>query len=204
MARLKMIIISVFIFFFFAQVKAQNFNAQLLGGMNVSQVDGDSYGGYNQPGILGGFSIYRNANDKYNYGFEMLYSQKGSHKKTTPDDPLIFRLRYSYICMPLFIDFKQLGVSLKKITIRAAVSPNIKITSTVDFGYDWQYNSIRPFEISGLVSINYKFNQQLGIMIRHENSLISIGTPGSGSNYKVSSRGLYNRLVSFVVSYDLK
>ena len=106
--------------------------------------------------------------------------------------------------MPLFVDLKQLGVSLKKITIRAAVSPNIKITSKVDFGYDWQYNSIRPFEISGLVSINYKFNQQLGIMIRHENSLISIGTPANNSNYKTSRRGLYNRLVSFVVSYDLK
>ena len=53
-------------------------------------------------------------------------------------------------------------------------------------------------------NINYKFNEQLGIMIRHENSLISIGTPANNSNYKTSRRGLYNRLVSFVVSYDLK
>ena len=204
MARLKIIFILLIILFFVNITKAQNFNAQLLGGMNVAQVDGDSYGGYNQPGIVGGFSIYRNKNSKYNYGFELLYSQKGSHKKTTPEDPLIFRLRYNYICMPLFIDFKQLGVSLKKITIRAAVSPNIKITSKVDFGYGWANNSIRPFEISGLVSINYKFNEQLGIMIRHENSLVSIGKPAATQFYKVSRHGLYNRLVSFVVSYDLK
>ena len=204
MARLKIIFVLLFSTLFGKLLNAQNFNAQLLGGLNVAQVDGDSYGGYNQPGIVGGFGIFRKANEKYNYGFEMLYSQKGSHKKTTEDDPFIFKLRYSYICMPLFVEFKNLGVSLKKVTLRVAVSPNLKIASKVDYGYGWNYNSIKPYEISGLVSINYKFNKQLGIMLRHENSLLSIGNPAQSQFYKVNRRGLYNRLVSFVVSYDLK
>ncbi len=191
------------ILIFYNTLNAQNFKAQLLGGMNVAQVDGDSYGGYNQPGGLLGMAIYREPNEKYNFGFELLFSQKGSHKKITEDDPGVFKLRYNYLCMPLFVDIKNLGISLKKITLRIAISPNLKITSKVDYGNGWLDNSIRPFEISGMVSINYKFNEQLGIMIRHENSLLSIGTPPASSFYKVN-RGLYNRLVSFVVSYDLK
>lgn len=204
MARLKMIIISPFILFFIMTSEAQNFKAQLLGGMNVAQVDGDSYGGYNQPGILAGVGIYRIANKKYDYGFELLYSQKGSHKKTNPDDPLVFRLRYTYLCMPLFVEIKDLGLSLKKITLRAAISPNLNITSKVDYGYGWGTSSIRKYELSGIVSINYKFSDKMGIMLRHENSLLSIGTPAPNQFYKVNRHGLYNRLVSFVLSYDLK
>ena len=182
--------------------KAQNFKAQLLGGLNVAQVDGDSYGGYNQPGALAGFSIYRKANEKYNYGFELLFSQKGSQKKTSEDNPDIFKLRYNYICLPLFVDFKQLGPSLKKISIRVALSNNLRVTSKVNYGFGWDENTIKPWELSAVAGINYKFNDQLGIMIRHENSLLSIGTPAKNSFYKIN-RGLYNRLVSFVVSYDL-
>ncbi len=204
MTRLKIIFFLLLIFLFGTQSKAQNFNAQLVCGMNVAQVDGDSYGGYNQPGILGGFAIYRNANDKFNYGFELLYSQKGSHKKRTEDDPSIFKLRYTYLCLPLFVDLKKLGVSLKKVTIRLGISNNLNIISKADYGVGWGSNNIRPFELSGIVGVNYKFNKQLGIMIRHENSLLSIGTPAPNQFYKVNRNGLYNRLVSFVISYDLE
>ena len=203
MARLKMIFVLLFILVSGFKSNAQNFKAQLLGGMNVAQVDGDSYGGYNQPGIMGGISVFREANAKYNFGFELLYSQKGSHKKTTPDDPLVFKLRYTYLCMPLFVDLKQLGPNLKKINIRLGVSPNFNITSKVDYGYGWTKNHIKRYEVSGFVSINYKFNEKLGVMIRHENSILSVGTPAPNQFYKVNRHGLYNRLVSFVVSYDL-
>ncbi|MFM9945739.1 MAG: outer membrane beta-barrel protein [Bacteroidia bacterium] len=205
MARLKMIFINGLILCFFIPLKAQNFKAQLLGGMNVAQVDGDSYSGYNQPGILAGVTIYRQGNKKRDFGFGLIYSQKGSHKKTTEESPDIFKLRYTYLCMPLFVDINLKNPDFKKITFRAAISPNLNIASKQSFGYGWNTTSIRKYEISGILGVRYKFNEKLGGIIQIENSVLSIGAPVLKSlYYNQNSRGLYNRMASFVVSYDLR
>jgi len=203
MVRLKTIFIFLFILVFSTINYGQNFKAQVVGGLNVAQVDGDSYGGYNQPGIITGMSVYREANDKYNYGLELLLSQKGSHKKTSEFDNTIFKLRYNYICIPLYVDFKSLGPHLKKLNLRLAISNNIAISSKVSYGYGWSDAGISPYELSAYLGVNYKITDKLGLMIRTENSILSIGTPKNSSFYNVSRRGLYNRLISFMVSWDL-
>lgn len=204
MIRLKMILIITAIFLNCFKSSAQNFKGRGLLGLNAAQVDGDSYGGYNQPGIFAGVSVYKVVNKKYDIGFEMALSQKGSHKKTTVDDPDIFKLRYTYICLPVFVDFNTIFKSLPNFYARLGVSNNLKITSKVNFGYGWIDNSIKPWELSGVAGIGYRFNKHLGFMIRHENSLLSIGVPGNNPTfYKVNRRGLYNRMVGFVLQYDL-
>jgi len=197
-----MIFIILFSLNFSLLAFAQNFNAQLLVGLNAAQVDRDTYGGYNQPGLITGISVFKKANESYNYGLELLFSQKGSQKKTSEDDPNIFKLRYTYLCMPLFVDLKNTGKNMKKFNIRLGVSNNLKIASKVDFGYGWIENTIKPYELSGIVGLGYSFNKNLGLMVRHENSILSIGLPGNGSNYRLN-RGLYNRLVSFIFIYQL-
>ncbi len=203
MSRLKVLIILVFILVDSGFIKAQNFKAQALAGMNVAQVDGDSYSGYNQPGFIGGISIYRPSKEIYNLGFELLFSQKGSHKKNTEEDYTKFKLRYTYITMPLYIDFTDLGPDFDKVTIRAAISPNFNIIAKDNKGYGWAKTDIKPFELSGYLSIGYKINDAFGFMLRHENSLLSIGRPADNAYYNINRRGLYNRLVSFIFTYNL-
>jgi hypothetical protein len=203
MVRLKVIFIFLFILWIPVISNGQNFKAQVSAGLNVAQVDGDSYGGYNQPGLLLGFSILKKQSPKLDYGFEMLLSQKGSHKKTSEDDPQTFKLRYNYICLPLFVDFKELGEHMKRVHIRLAISNNINFTSKVDYGFGWQENSIKRWELSGYLGVGYQINDKIGFMLRSENSLLSVGVPSANTFYKVNRNGLYNRLVSFVLTANL-
>ncbi len=205
MVRLKMIFIFLLGLFISWQGCAQNFKAQLLGGLNVAQVDGDSYSGYNQPGIIGGFAILREKGEVYNYGFELTYSQKGSHKKTTEDDPLLFKLRYSYLCLPIFVDIKKLGKSMDQVRLRIGLSNNFNIQSKVDYGYGWNDNTIKRHELSGIFGVGYQMNKEIGFMLRAENSIITIGTPppSRSQNYRIG-RGLYNRMFSFIFTYNLQ
>lgn len=204
MVRLKVIFCFLFIFRLIQDVCGQNFYAGLVCGLNAAQVDGDNYGGYNQPGLLAGISIMRKDPAKFNYGFELSYSMKGSHKKTTEDDPAPFQLRYTYICLPVFADLKELGPHLKRVHVRAGLSNNIKISSKVNFGNGWEQNTLRPYELSGVLGIKYLINKKAGFWIRHENSILSVGSPGSSAQfYKIGRNALRNRLVSFAFSYEL-
>lgn len=183
---------------------SQNFHAKIIGGLNAAQVDGDSYGGYNQPGLLLGMAILKKSNDKYHWGFELAYSQKGSHKKTTEDDPAPFQLRYNYVCLPLFIDYYNLGENLKKFYLKVGVSNNFNVGAKVDFGNGKEDTELKRWELSGLVGIGFNFNKKLGMVIRHENSVLSVGKPGKDPQfYKVNRTALRNRLVSFVLQYEL-
>lgn len=184
-------------------IMAQNFKAQVIAGMNVAQVDGDSYSGYNQPGFIGGISIYRQSKEIYNFGFELLYSQKGSHKKNTEEDLEKFKIRYTYIALPIYIDFTDLGPDFDNFSIRASISPNLNILSKDNKGYGWAKTEIKPFELSGSIGVGYKINDEFGFILRHENSLLSIGKPVNNTYYNINRRGLYNRLVSFIFSYNL-
>ena len=204
MVRLKVIFFFLFYLYFVLEGYSQNFKARFQAGLNVAQVDGDSYGGYNQPGILAGISILRTDNIKYNYGFELNYSMKGSHKKTTEIDPDPFQLRHTYICLPIFVDLKNLGPHLKNVRLRLAISNNLKIASKVNFGFGWAESDLKPWELSGIVGVGYQINKKIGFMIRHENSILSVGKPGTNPDfYKVNRTALRNRLVSFVFQYEL-
>jgi len=133
----------------------------------------------------------------------MLLSQKGSHKKITEDNPQTFKLRYNYICLPLYVDFKELGENMKRVHIRLAISNNFNFTSKVDYGFGWQENSIKRWELSGYLGVGYQINEKIGFMLRSENSLLSVGVPAPNTFYKVNRTGLYNRLISFVISANL-
>jgi hypothetical protein len=212
MARLKMILCLLFLFGLKIKVNSQNFGAQVIGGLNIAQVDGDSYGGYNQPGILGGFSIYRTSlnknkslnTEKRNFGFSVLFSQKGSHKKNTEESTDIFKLRFTYLCFPIFMDIKNIK-NIEKLTLRLALSPNLNVVSKQNFGYGWNDTKIKPYEISASIGIHYAFSKQFFGLIQAENSILSVGDPVITSiYYNQNSSGLYNRLVSFALGYNLK
>lgn len=73
----------LFTFSLFAQKKyAKNrdspFGAAVLGGLSVSQVNGDESQGYSKLGLYGGLRGIIFFSDKFHVGIEILYSQKGS------------------------------------------------------------------------------------------------------------------------------
>ncbi|NUM31459.1 MAG: outer membrane beta-barrel protein [Bacteroidetes bacterium] len=202
MLRLKTIIFLLLFLFSFKKNIAQNFKSKVCGGINFSQVDGDKYAGYNKIGSKVGFTFYREFEKNKNLGFELNYSSKGSRKKVTEEDPSIFKLRINYICLPVFIDFKNVLKGYEKIILKIGISPNILINSKTDFGFGWQKNNLKPMELSSIVGILYQINSKSELALIHENSILSIGNSYADAQYfLLFHRGLFNRLVSFVTYY---
>ncbi|MEL6941785.1 MAG: porin family protein [Bacteroidota bacterium] len=56
----------------------QRFHAGIMFGLNLSQVDGDRFSGYDKPGITGGIQGIAVISRKVDLVAELLYSQKGS------------------------------------------------------------------------------------------------------------------------------
>lgn len=60
--------------------QAQNFEAKLITGFTASQVDGDGYGGYNQPGGVFGGATNFYLSDEVSFQQEICYYGRGSRK----------------------------------------------------------------------------------------------------------------------------
>jgi len=94
------------ILFCSSPAKAQRILGAVSVGMNLTQVDGDEFFGYNKIGLNVGpmvivpFSKNRN----WSVSMELLYTQKGSYHRGATDSTS-FRLQQDYVEIPLLVHF---------------------------------------------------------------------------------------------------
>ena len=94
-------------------VYSQDFNGGVLGGINATQVFGDSYSGPNKAGLYLGVFVNRYFSKRSSVQLELDYIQKGSRKN--PDgstgDYDTYLLRLNYIELPVLYkyDFAEKG-----------------------------------------------------------------------------------------------
>ncbi|MEM6697615.1 MAG: hypothetical protein AAF806_16255 [Bacteroidota bacterium] len=85
----------------------QRFHAGIITGVNLSQIDGDDYSGYDKLGIMGGLQGIALLNRRTKLVTELLYSSKGSRV----ENELIFQpqknrvLAVNYAEVPILIRF---------------------------------------------------------------------------------------------------
>jgi hypothetical protein len=106
--KTRLLLVSGFFFAFSKPVFNQKFEAGLITGLNTSQITGDNFSGYNQPGIIGGFWVSRQINEKMKLVMEMEYLPKGSRRNPKPNDFdfSFYRLRLHYIEIPIILNYK--------------------------------------------------------------------------------------------------
>ncbi|HOG20069.1 MAG TPA: porin family protein [Salinivirgaceae bacterium] len=76
-------------------------------GAITSQVDGDSYGGYNKSGLHGGAWVSRRFGENFAYMLEIAYRQKGSKSSFNANDEELdyYRLRLNYVEVPITLRY---------------------------------------------------------------------------------------------------
>src|SRR5665811_2045188 len=99
---IKKIIIPALFILFINVVSAQRFEGGLLAGFNASQVEGDTYKGYNKPGILAGLYVETDVAPAVFIAMEIKYSQKGARNKVTIKNPEKYIMRLGYIDVPVY------------------------------------------------------------------------------------------------------
>lgn len=162
-----------FVIWSLTSISAQRFEASLIGGFNLAQLDGDDLSGFNKIGLNAGAKVAAVLSDRWQLSLEMLFSQQGSHR--TRDDiyfSLYDNIRLNLVETPVMISFKDwkfrvnTGFSYGRLISFRAESPlGEDLTDTETYRenlYFW------------IVGATYQFREQWGVNVRWSRALVDL------------------------------
>jgi hypothetical protein len=197
--RVNIIIVTVLtlLFVFTNPNYAQHFNGGVMAGLTASQVDGDTYSGYNKAGFMAGAFLSLPLKPRYDLQFELRYIQKGSSFK---QDNSVFKLKLNYVEMP--------------ITLQYAFKPKITFDAGLAIAYLGQYSQedengtleapegYRKIEVNGLLGASYKVTSRLKVNVNFSYSITPIWH--RPTNYTIDRfNWQFNNLFEIGVYYQL-
>jgi hypothetical protein len=190
---------------------AQAFHGGVLAGFTATQVDGDTYGGYNKAGLQGGVFVNRRLSDLFTAQLEIKYTGKGAKKPVTSSNPDIYTLTLHYIDMPVLasVKVKQIG-SVELGIVPAYLFSAQGKDNGGKFPSDYLV-SFNKFDVSSLIGININLFPDLWMNLRYTYSLTSIRPEDYPNGYYTwfgrlfgQKTGQYNNCLMMGIYYQLK
>jgi len=204
---------------------AQVFKGEIIGGFNISQVEGDQQVGYRKFGAHAGVGVmlplnFKKANENYPWtvSMEILFNQKGARKlnyyhklkDTIHADRAAGKFEYllklNYISVPVIFHFTDKD----KWTIGLGVAYNRMFSSyEVEYDIPMNYDSVprlNPNDFTALFDVRFRIWQQLKFGFRFEYSMFSLRTrhfPATIYTGRAETRKQYNNSLTFCLIYML-
>jgi hypothetical protein len=191
---------------------AQVFHGGVLGGFTATQVDGDTYGGYNKAGFQGGVFVNARLSDLFNAQLEIKYTGKGARKPVTSDDPEVYNLTLHYIDIPVSanVRVKQIG-SVELGLVPAYLFSAKGEDSGGNFPSSDYLVTFKKFDFSFMMGVNIKLFEKLKLNLRYTYSLLSIRPEKFENGYYTwfgnlfgPKTGQYNNCLMAGIYYQLK
>lgn len=191
-------------------LSAQKFKAGVVAGIVTSQVDGDTYAGYNKAGLFaGGFVAQKfSSESKWSALFEITYIQKGSRSNAN------YKLKLDYAEVPLLLKYNfSFADSLGGQRMNFAALGGIAIGALVNSA-EWDafgpVSGGTPFQktdISYVLGLNYSVSEHIGFEARTIYSIQPVRKGGTSSYYpnwttRFFKPGYYNNLLVFAFKYQ--
>ncbi len=172
-------------------IYAQRFHGGLIGGFNVSQIDGDAMYGFNKAGLVGGAFVFTDFTEKWGALMEIRYSAKGS--ATPKNDLRNIRIRLQYIEIPLVVKYEI----VKKLDIQAGISFGYLFNAARDDGYGYVKfeNLDNRTDLLICAGLSYSIFEKFDIGIRYSYSMFPIAGRYANANYDTGA--LFNSVVTF-------
>ncbi|MCF8378553.1 MAG: PorT family protein [Bacteroidales bacterium] len=200
---MKFFLLSLSFFLFVGNSFSQTFEGGFFGGLTASQVDGDSYAGFNKIGLTAGGYITKEINRKANWKAELRYIQKGSYSKPSEDNFNLYKLTIHYVEIPLMLQYKI----YQKVIVDAGISPDIYLfhkETDQDGEMDQTYRpDYHRFGLNGNIGVYYMLTDNILAGARSSYSLIPMRDHASSQTYLLN-RGQYNAVISFTLYYHFK
>lgn len=184
--------------------RAQNFKGGLIAGVAATQVDGDTYGGFNKAGPIVGVWVEHGFQTVWFYRLNFRYIQKGSYAKNRSSDyPDFYRMRLNYFDLPLTFGYRfvngfnaVLGLSagyLSKATEENALGP---------FPPE-EVSAFRKIEIAGVAGMEFNYSNKWRFGLNLTYSILPIRPYRDNISYRMN-KGQYNRVLEFVALYRIQ
>lgn len=194
----------IYIFIFLLLISSgisaqQRFKAGVKAGLATTQVDGDTYSGYNKAGFIGGGFVRAELNEKWTAQFEIIYTQKGSKHNANPEKNNFdyYYLGLNYIEVPILFQYHQ-----KKFMYEFGPGFGYLIKEEEFFNFQ-NLTGLYPFnkrEISFNAGISYTLINNLDINWRYSYSLTPVRAHASGAS-RWYNPGQMNNVIAFTLTY---
>lgn len=158
--------------------RSQTFRASLIGGMNLSQVDGDDLLGFHQPGVNAGLRVVAVLNDRWRIGPELLYSEQGAQRneRASPVMGELETLRFQTLELPLSVFYKrwrligEAGASYQRlIDYRATNTQGEDVSATFVLRKNWVNLHLgASLLLTPRIAFNFRWSRHLADLQRTE------------------------------------
>ncbi len=165
--------------FFFSEAQAQRFNFSPLVGLNLAQINGDNFAGYDRLGLLAGVRTNILLTDRFDAVIELLYSERGSSSEVTfGGSNAEFAVRLNYVEIPLLIEVKDWLIEDTKekyhrIRFHGGISYGrlfqVEEDELSNFGLGFKEN-----DFSFVLGATFYATRSLGINLRYTRTFISL------------------------------
>lgn len=189
---------SLLVFFILApsaQSFSQPFSGGFFAGMSASQVDGDTYSGYNKAGITAGGYVGRDISRNLSWVAELRYIQKGAFKKVSVANPDYYRLAIHYVELPIMLRY----FINDNLYIEGGLSPDVYMFHNEEDEFGDVPRDEGPdyhrFGLNAGGGAGYLISDRLGIALRNSYSVIPMRDHASGQTWLLN-RGQYNNVLS--------
>ncbi len=200
---IKRVLLGLIIILFACDIYSQNIKGAVIGGLNISQVDGDFEpgAGYHKFGFNVGAAAIVPFGKKWSASIETIFNQKGSYIKSwksEPDDGSYY-LVLDYLEVPVLVHFSDKG----GITAGAGFSWG-RIVNFIEKEHgenvNWTKSTIpyKSDDINVIVDLRFKLVKRLKFNFRYAYSVRKIRTRINSNGLK---RDQYNNLITFRLIY---
>ncbi|NLA25504.1 MAG: PorT family protein [Bacteroidales bacterium] len=193
---------------------SQDFYAGLSGGLVLSQIDGDSFGGYHKFAGTGAIYVRNDFGEKWGYKMEMRYIQKGSKATNLKYSPKpMYRAALDYIEIPFLFSYKPKHLNIpptikwqfdNRLHLLGGLSLGYLMYATEDEGHgpNTATSTFRKIEIAAQVGATWYFTENWAVDYRFSYTVLPIrGFPPISDLY-YWIRWEFNRVQTFSLIYE--
>lgn len=184
---------------------SQRFEGGVLGGLNASQVDGDTFSGYRKPGIVAGGYVQTNLSRRMFVVMELKFAQKGSRNidSSATDGNIKYVMRLSYAEMPVYLGIR----TSDRISILAGLSPGYLIRGTEYDNYSTipveEQHPFNPIDVEAILGFRFKMTSRLFVDLRGAYSVVPIRQKLPGKVLWYWKGNQFNNLLATTIIYQL-
>ena len=182
-------------------VRGQEFNLGVFGGVAVSQVDGDYYRGYHKLGMTGGLFVNREIENNFYWQLELKYVAKGAFENE-PNSSVYDKTVYHYIEIPISVNY----LVNEKYQFDLGLSPEILLQYAAFDAHGKTNPSLYPpnnrFGLNAFAGISYWFLPRTAVGFRFTYSIIPFRDPKEWNSPQ--NRGLFHNVLAFTLAQKFK